>query len=204
MDMGRRFRDFCTDESAVSSIEYALIAAGVAVVTLAAIKPARAPPRCPTCGLPMEFMTTITSFELHPELRVFGCKKCGKTELEEWPRPNLPGSFFWLARLDHMRRAARKLIGPLTAALKVCLAIVHHFKQALRRDGTRTVSVLGSHLIRKMANNLIGQFSAVSLDQFSYVRVRMFRQYWSPLVSMKALYRLTECVLVRWLARKEP
>jgi Flp pilus assembly pilin Flp len=131
IDMGRRFRDFCTDDSAVTSIEYALIAAGVAVVTITAIKPAQVSPRCPACGMPMEFVTTISRFELHPELRGFQCKRCGKTELEVWPRPNVLSSSAWLAQLDHVGRAALRPVGATALLLlKARFAIIHYFEQA--------------------------------------------------------------------------
>jgi Flp pilus assembly pilin Flp len=167
--MGRRFRDFCIDDSAVSSIEYALIAAGFAVVTITAIKPAHVSPRCPACGMPMEFATTISSFELHPELRGFQCKKCGKMELKEWPPLNLRSSV-WVAQLAHVGRSAlRPMMATALLLLRARFAIIDYFKQALRSHHVRMVRskfflklALGVHLFQKMTNSLARQFSAVS------------------------------------------
>ena len=82
--MVRKLRDFLKDETATAAIEYGLVAAGLAVVMITAVRPANPSPACPTCGLPMRLVTTIPKFSLHPELRTYKCRKCEKTSMEEW------------------------------------------------------------------------------------------------------------------------
>jgi len=82
--MVRKLRDFLKDETATTAIEYGLVAAGLAVVMITAVRPANPSPACPTCGLPMRLVTTIPQFSLHPELRIYKCRKCEKTAMEEW------------------------------------------------------------------------------------------------------------------------
>jgi len=82
--MVRKLRDFLKDETATTAIEYGLVAAGLAVVMITAVRPANPSPACPTCGLPMRLVTTIPQFSLHPELRTYKCRKCEKTAIEEW------------------------------------------------------------------------------------------------------------------------
>jgi len=82
--MVRKLRDFLKDETATAAIEYGLVAAGLAVVMITAVRPANPLPACPTCGLPMRLVTTIPKFSLHPELRTYKCRKCEKTAMEEW------------------------------------------------------------------------------------------------------------------------
>ncbi len=89
--MVRKLRDFLKDETATTAIEYGLVAAGLAVVMMTAIRPANPSPACPTCGLPMRLVTRIPKFSLHPELRAHKCRKCEKTAMEEW-EPGKRGS----------------------------------------------------------------------------------------------------------------
>ena len=83
--MVRKFRHFLKDELASTAMDYALFAAGLAVVVITAVKPERILPLCPACGLPMRFVKTIAKFDLHPELRVYACTGCRKTNVEEQP-----------------------------------------------------------------------------------------------------------------------
>jgi hypothetical protein len=89
--MVRKLRDFLKDETATTAIEYGLVAAGLAVVMVTAIRPANPSPACPTCGLPMRLVTRIPKFSLHPELRAHKFRKCEKTAMEEW-EPGKRGS----------------------------------------------------------------------------------------------------------------
>jgi hypothetical protein len=82
--MVRKLRDFLKDETATTAIEYGLVAAGLAVVMITAVRPANPSPGCPTCGLPMRLVTTIPKFSFHPELRTYECRKCETTAMEEW------------------------------------------------------------------------------------------------------------------------
>jgi transposase-like protein len=89
--MVRKLRDFLKDETATAAFEYGLVAAGLAVVMITAVRPANPSPACPTCGLPMRLVTTIPKFTLHPELRTYKCRKCEKTTIVEW-EPGKRGS----------------------------------------------------------------------------------------------------------------
>jgi hypothetical protein len=55
-------RDFLKDETATTAIEYSLVAAGLAVVMMTAVRPANPSLACPTCGLPMLLVTRIPKF----------------------------------------------------------------------------------------------------------------------------------------------
>ncbi|MGO9958037.1 MAG: Flp family type IVb pilin, partial [Solirubrobacteraceae bacterium] len=60
LDMVRKFRDFLKDESAAAAIEYAVLAAGIAVAVVTAVKPANRSLACHTCGRSMCFVTAIS------------------------------------------------------------------------------------------------------------------------------------------------
>jgi Flp pilus assembly pilin Flp len=201
LGMGRRFRDFCTDDTAVSSIEYALMAAGLAVVTITAIKPAQVSPRCPACGMPMEFVTTISRFEFHPELRGFQCKKCGKMEFRGMATPEC-SQLFRLAQFDHVGRSAlRPVVATVLLLLKAHFDIVHYFNQALCTDHVVCSKfflklALDLHPFQKLTDSLARQFSAVPSGKLVYVaqvvrsavndHLRMFGRCWSPFGSLMA------------------
>jgi Flp pilus assembly pilin Flp len=89
--MVRKLTEFLKDDSATVAIEYAFFAAGLTVVVITAVKPAKLSPACPTCGLPMHFVTAIAKFSLHPQLRTYKCRICEKTAMEEW-EPGKGGS----------------------------------------------------------------------------------------------------------------
>jgi hypothetical protein len=111
--MVRKFRDFLKDESAAAAIEYIIIAAGIAVVIITAVKPANHGRPCPTCGRPMRFATAIAEHGPHPELRTYECGPCKETVVEEW-RPRESGR----RTMPNSRQGARTLAAGLLVLRK--------------------------------------------------------------------------------------
>jgi Flp pilus assembly pilin Flp len=93
--MLRKLKAFLKDETASAALEYGLFAAGLAVVVVTAVKPVSLVPACPTCGIPMRFVTAIAEFGRHPELRIYVCKQCEKTAIEEWEPGKSVGGSRW-------------------------------------------------------------------------------------------------------------
>jgi Flp/Fap pilin component len=82
--MARKLTHFLKDESAAAAIEYVLLACGIAVAIITAVKPASYSRACPVCGRPMRQVTVIAKFGRHPELRAHECRHCQATVMEEW------------------------------------------------------------------------------------------------------------------------
>ena len=113
LNLTRKFNDFLKDESAVAALEYIALSAGIAVAVFTAIKPAELRPACQTCGRSMRFVTAISKFRSHPELRIYECGLCRETFVEEWrPRENAG------RQLPNSRQGARTLAMGLTVLEK--------------------------------------------------------------------------------------
>lgn len=113
LELVRKFRDFLKDESAAAAIEYAVLAAGIAVAVITAVKPANRSLACHSCGRPMRFVTAISKFRRHPELRIYECRQCNGTVVEEW-RPRENGG----RQMPNSRQGARMLAAGLTVLRK--------------------------------------------------------------------------------------
>src|SRR5580658_5515743 len=111
--MVRKFRDFLKDESAAAAIEYVIIAAGIAVVIITAVKPANHARPCRTCGRPLRIATVIAEHGPHPELRIYECRPCKETVVEEW-RPGESGR----RAMPNSRQGARTLAAGLLVLRK--------------------------------------------------------------------------------------
>ena len=112
-DAARKFSDFLKDELAAAAIEYIALSAGIAVAVLTAVKPANLSPACRICGGPMRFVSAISKFRRHPELRIYECDQCRKTAVEEWrPRENAG------RQLPNSRQGARTLAAGLMVLRK--------------------------------------------------------------------------------------
>jgi Flp pilus assembly pilin Flp len=113
--MVRKFRDFLRDESANAAIEYVILATGIAVAIITAVKPANPSLPCRACGRPMRFVTAIAKFDRLPELRTYECERCKKTVMEEW-RPRENGR----RTMPNSRQGARTLAAGLMDLRKKC------------------------------------------------------------------------------------
>ena len=92
LGMARKLTHFLKDKSAAAAIEYILLACGIAVAIITAMKPANHLPACPICGRLMRRLTAIEKFGRHPELRAYECGHCKKTVMEEWrPQESVGG-----------------------------------------------------------------------------------------------------------------